>query len=83
MIFLQAEEITLLRSQLSLYEEDFQHEKKLAQALREEKNNLNTELQKQIEFNKQLQESANITNSRPQQTSEHPVSLNSLYHDIF
>lgn len=70
---------------MSLYEEDFQHEKKLAEALLEEKNKLSTELQKQIEFNKQLQESANITNSsgKPRQTSEHPVSLNLLYHDVF
>ncbi|XP_024888606.1 optineurin-like [Temnothorax curvispinosus] len=69
-----AEEITLLRSQLSLYEEDFQQEKKLAEALLEDKNKLNTELLRQIEFNKQLQESAGITDSsgQPRQTSEHP-----------
>ncbi|XP_018059198.1 PREDICTED: hyaluronan-mediated motility receptor-like isoform X1 [Atta colombica] len=53
------EEIQLLRSQLSLYEEDFQQEKKLKEALLEEKNKLDTELLKQIEFNKQLQESNN------------------------
>lgn len=57
------EEIHLLRSQLSLYEEDFQHEKKFAEALLEEKNKLSTELQKQIDFNKQLQKSGNIPNS--------------------
>ena len=49
----------MLRSQLSLYEEDFQQEKKLKEALLEEKNKLDTELLKQIEFNKQLQESNN------------------------
>ncbi|XP_018352173.1 PREDICTED: girdin-like [Trachymyrmex septentrionalis] len=53
------EEIQLLRSQLLLYEEDFQQEKKLKEALLEEKNKLDTELLKQIEFNKQLQESNN------------------------
>ncbi|KAG5325245.1 MOS1T transposase, partial [Pseudoatta argentina] len=53
------EEIQLLRSQLSLYEEDFQQEKKLKEALLEEKSKLDTELLKQIEFNKQLQESNN------------------------
>ncbi|XP_011879677.1 PREDICTED: optineurin [Vollenhovia emeryi] len=68
-----AEEIHLLRAQLSLYEEDFQEEKKLKEALLEEKNKLDTELLKQIEFNKQLQESASITNSsgKPSLTSEH------------
>jgi len=53
------EEIQLLRSQLLLYEEDFQQEKKLKEALIEEKNKLTTELHKQIEFNKQLQGSSN------------------------
>jgi len=52
--------------------------------LLEEKNKLNTELLKQIEFNKQLQESASITNSsgKPKQTSEQSVSLNSLCYDV-
>ncbi|XP_018309199.1 optineurin isoform X1 [Mycetomoellerius zeteki] len=54
------EEIHLLRSQLSLYEEDFQQEKKLKEALLEEKSKLDTELLKQIEFNKQLQESNSV-----------------------
>ncbi|XP_012228357.1 optineurin-like isoform X2 [Linepithema humile] len=54
------EEINLLRSQLTLYEEDFQHEKKLKEALLEEKSKLDVELQKQVEYNKQLQESADI-----------------------
>lgn len=71
----------LLRSQLLLYEEDFQHEKKLAEALLEEKNKLNTELLKQIEFNKQLQESGSSGNLK--QTFQHQVSLNSLCHDVF
>jgi len=63
------EEMQLLRSQLLLYEEDFQHEKKLAEALLEEKNKLNTELLKQIEFNKQLQESG--SSGKLKQTSQH------------
>lgn len=52
------EEINLLRSQLTLYEEDFQHERRLKESLLEEKSKLDMELQKQIKFNKQLQNSA-------------------------
>ncbi|XP_011636667.1 myosin-11 isoform X2 [Pogonomyrmex barbatus] len=55
------EEIELLRSQLMLYEEDFQQEKKLKEALLEEKTKLEMELLKQIDYNKQLQESNSTT----------------------
>ncbi|XP_070529673.1 optineurin isoform X3 [Cardiocondyla obscurior] len=67
-----AEEIQLLRSQLLIYEEDFRHEKKLADALLEEKNSLSIELQKQIDFNKQLQNSSDINafSDKSKQTSE-------------
>lgn len=57
------EEINLLRSQLTIYEEDFQHEKKLKEALLEEKSKLDSELQKQVNYNKQLQESGDIYTS--------------------
>lgn len=51
----KTEEINLLRSQLALYEEDFQCEKNLKESLLEEKSTLERELQKQIEYNKQIQ----------------------------
>jgi len=63
------EEILVLRSQLTLYEEDFQLEKKMKEALLEEKNKMNTELLKQIDFNKQLQGSSN-SSVKTDQTSE-------------
>ncbi|KAL0099042.1 hypothetical protein PUN28_020234 [Cardiocondyla obscurior] len=71
-----AEEIQLLRSQLLIYEEDFRHEKKLADALLEEKNSLSIELQKQIDFNKQLQNSSDINafSDKSKQTSEDSTS---------
>lgn len=49
------EEISLLRSQLTMYEEDFTVEKRLKESLLDEKNKLDMELQKQIKFNQQLQ----------------------------
>ncbi|XP_029167983.1 optineurin-like [Nylanderia fulva] len=49
------EEIGLLRSQLTMYEEDFTVEKRLKESLLDEKNKLDVELQKQIRFNQQLQ----------------------------
>ncbi|XP_050456704.1 putative autophagy-related protein 11 isoform X2 [Cataglyphis hispanica] len=52
------EEINLLRSQLTIYEEDFQCEKRLKESLLEEKSKLEMELQKQAEYNKKLQTSA-------------------------
>ncbi|XP_072764180.1 uncharacterized protein [Anoplolepis gracilipes] len=55
------EEISLLRSQLMLYEEDFQCEKRLKESLLEEKSKLDMELQKQIEFNKQLHSNSAMT----------------------
>lgn len=53
------EDIILLQTQLKLYEEDFRHERKLKETLLEEKNALNADLRKQIEFNDRLQEQIN------------------------
>ncbi|XP_020290551.1 golgin subfamily A member 6-like protein 4 isoform X2 [Pseudomyrmex gracilis] len=55
----RTEEIVVLKSQLKLYEEDFDQERKLKESLLEEKNKLEKELQKQVEFNKQLQQKVN------------------------
>ncbi|GAB1859378.1 hypothetical protein CAJAP_00457 [Camponotus japonicus] len=65
------EEINLLRSQLTLYEEDFQCEKRLKESLLEEKSKLDMELQKQIKFNKQLQKSEQTTRSNVAAESEY------------
>ncbi|XP_012532491.1 optineurin isoform X2 [Monomorium pharaonis] len=51
-----AEQIELLKSQLTVYEEDFQQEKGVKEVLLEEKINLSTELEKQIRLNRELQE---------------------------
>lgn len=53
---MQVEDNTLLRTQLELYEEDFEQERKLREMLLQEKNSLNADLQKQIEFNERLQQ---------------------------
>ncbi|KAL6429398.1 hypothetical protein ACFW04_008226 [Cataglyphis niger] len=67
------EEINLLRSQLTIYEEDFQCEKRLKESLLEEKSKLEMELQKQAEYNKKLQTSAvqQTTSSNDANGSEH------------
>lgn len=62
-----------MRSQLSLYEEDFHQEKKLKEALLEEKCKLTTELQKQIELNQKLQ-GLPLTRVKQEETSERAVS---------
>ncbi|CAK9827432.1 NF-kappa-B essential modulator [Anthophora retusa] len=49
------ENIDILETQLKLYEEDFNQERKLKENLLQEKNALDMDLQKQIDFNKQLQ----------------------------
>ncbi|XP_020721792.1 NF-kappa-B essential modulator isoform X2 [Bombus terrestris] len=62
------EDNTLLRTQLELYEEDFEQERKLREMLLQEKNSLNADLQKQIEFNERLQqqiESLTTSGSQP------------------
>ncbi|XP_070151799.1 optineurin isoform X2 [Polyergus mexicanus] len=63
----KTEEINLLRSQLALYEEDFQCEKNLKESLLEEKNKLEMELQKQIQklTNEQTTSSNNANKSKP------------------
>lgn len=48
----------MLRAQLKLYEEDFEQERQLKEKLLEEKNKLEKELQKQMEFNTQQTGSA-------------------------
>ncbi|XP_029035689.2 centromere-associated protein E-like [Osmia bicornis bicornis] len=50
------ENANLLQTQLKLYEEDFKHERKIKESLLDERNNLSTDLQKQIEFNAKLQQ---------------------------
>lgn len=50
------EDNSLLRTQLRLHEEDFGQERKLREILLQEKNALNADLQKQIEFNEKLQQ---------------------------
>lgn len=51
----QKENINLLQTQLKLYEEDFKQERKFKESLLEMKSTLNVDLQKQVEFNVQLQ----------------------------
>lgn len=55
----------MLKSQLKLYEEDFEQERKLKESLLEEKNKLEKELQKQVEFNKQLQQKEPVFHRYP------------------
>lgn len=50
---MQKEDISLLQTQLKLYEEDFRQERKLKELALEEKNALSEHLQKQIEFHEQ------------------------------
>ena len=52
---LHTKNITLLRMQLNLYEEDFKQERKMKESLLGEKEKLNNHLQKQTAFNQQLQ----------------------------
>ncbi|XP_011171387.2 myosin-2 heavy chain isoform X1 [Solenopsis invicta] len=75
-----AEEINLLRSQLTLYEEDFMQEKKLKEALIEEKNNLSTELEKQIRFNKQLQDNSSANTEASSRHSDFITGLSTKFH---
>ncbi|XP_076242220.1 uncharacterized protein LOC143184109 [Calliopsis andreniformis] len=50
------ENVKLLQTQLNVYEEDFKQEKKIKESLLDEKGKLNTDLQKQIDFNEKLQQ---------------------------
>lgn len=50
--------------QLKLYEEDFKQEKNLKESLLEEKSKLDVELQKQVDFNKQLQHDIQVLQGR-------------------
>ncbi|CAL1682269.1 unnamed protein product [Lasius platythorax] len=65
------EEISLLRSQLTMYEEDFVLEKRLKESLLDEKNKLDMELLKQIEFNQQLQSGVKQITSSVTHSPEH------------
>lgn len=78
------EEISLLRSQLTMYEEDFVLEKRLKESLLDEKNKLDMELLKQIEFNQQLQSGVKQITSSVKHSPEHLVSgLNFICCNIF
>ncbi|XP_003704277.2 uncharacterized protein LOC100880236 [Megachile rotundata] len=63
-VALHLENTNLLQTQLKLYEEDFNHEKKIKESLLDERNNMDTDLQKQIEFNITLQEEINRLKSQ-------------------
>ncbi|XP_043597982.1 optineurin [Bombus pyrosoma] len=63
------EDNSLLRTQLRLHEEDFGQEKKLREILLQEKNALNADLQKQIEFNERLQQQIKSLNTSGSQTN--------------
>ncbi|XP_032670368.1 spindle assembly checkpoint component MAD1-like isoform X2 [Odontomachus brunneus] len=66
-------EINAYKNQMSVYEEDFKQERKLKELLLEEKNKLDAELQKQVNYNKQLthnlSSTARSTSERLSQTS--------------
>lgn len=49
----------MLETQLKMYEEDFEQERELKEKLLKEKCTLNVDLQKQIEFNEELQQEIN------------------------
>lgn len=63
-----------MKTQLTLYEEDFKQEKKVKESLMEEKSKLDVELQKQVEFNKQLQEDVRILQQGGKSTTTTPSS---------
>lgn len=66
---MQVEDNSLLRTQLRLHEEDFGQERKLREILLQEKNALNADLQKQIEFNERLQQQIKSLNTSGSQVS--------------
>lgn len=57
-----------------MYEEDFVLEKRLKESLLDEKNKLDMELLKQIEFNQQLQSGVKQITSSVTHSPEHLVS---------
>ncbi|XP_076751545.1 uncharacterized protein LOC143423825 isoform X2 [Xylocopa sonorina] len=50
------ENVNLLQTQLKVYEEDFNHERRMKETLLNEKSSLNVDLQRQIEYNERLQQ---------------------------
>lgn len=53
------ENVSLLQTQLKVYEEDFNHERRMKEILLNEKSSLDVDLQRQIEYNERLQQEIN------------------------
>lgn len=71
-LLFQIEETKLLKTQLTVYEEDFKREKSLKESLLEEKNKLDAELEKQVKANDELKQAMQLLQRR--ETNHRTVS---------
>ncbi|CAL7950210.1 unnamed protein product [Xylocopa violacea] len=71
------ENVSLLQTQLKVYEEDFNHERRLKETLLNEKSSLNVDLQRQIEYSERLRQEINRIRTPNDQVNFHINSMNS------